>query len=185
LRKKPLQELTQGKLIIVRIANPQDMQLPSEHQTPRCPNCLAQVVMGSTGCSACGREFGAPLLPGENANPDPDLLRGHRWTWVSLGSDPLGRQVGKAMASSCVFFALYACLVMAFSDPPKHPALLLSIAVSLFYIAYVIHGFTHGRPIYLLRMGTYEATPANTGVRTFGLATNLVAMAFFTCILLR
>jgi hypothetical protein len=141
--------------------------------------------MGSTGCTACGREFGAPLLAGENANPDPELLRRHRWTWVSLGRDPVGRQVGKALASGSVFFVLYACLVNAFSDAPDHPLLLLGIAVSSSFNANVIHGFTHGRPVYVLRMGDFEATPANTGVRTFGLATNLAAIAFFIWILLR
>ena len=141
--------------------------------------------MGSTGCAVCGREFGAPLLAGENANPDPELLRGHRWTWISLGRDPLGRLGGKAIAIGWVFFVVYSCLLSAFSDVPDQLALLLIMALTSLFSANVIHGFTHGRTIYVPRIGFFEATPVNTGVRTFGLTIHLVMMAFFTWMLLR
>jgi hypothetical protein len=51
--------------------------------------------------------------------------------------------------------------------------------------ANVIYGFTHGQTIYVPRMGSFEATPANTGARTFGLIIHLLMMAFFTWMFLR
>jgi hypothetical protein len=180
-----IQELTNDDVIKSGIVRVQSMQPPAEHQTPRCPNCLTQVVIGSTGCAACGREFGAPLLAGENANPDPELLRRHRWTWISLGRDPLARTAGKTLAAGWIFFVVYSLFASAFSDAQGKLVISLVMALTGFFSADVIHGFTHGRSIYVLRMGYFDATPVNTGVRTFGLAIQLVMMAFFTWMVLR
>ena len=161
------------------------MTPPQKHQVPRCPNCLAQVVTGSTGCPSCGREFGAPLEAGENANPDPELLRQHRWTWVSLGRDPLGRMIGKVIAAGFVTFILYAWLVYAMSTQPSDGFMVLVVSGWGLFSAHEIWAFTHGRPTYVLRGGAYEATPANTGQRLFGLALDLAVMAVCAWMFLR
>lgn len=161
------------------------MQPPAEHQSPRCPNCLNRLVVGATGCASCGREFGAPLKAGENSHPDPELLRGHRWTWISLGRDPMGRIAGKTLATAWVLFALYAFLANALSDDLEDLGVPLIMIICSLINANVIHAFTHGRPIEINRLGHFEATPVNTGIRTLVLAWHLVIMLFAMWIFLR
>lgn len=153
------------------------MAPPNKHQFPRCPNCLAQVVTGSKGCPSCGREFGAPLEAGENANPDPELLRQNRWTWVSLGRDPLGRMIGKVIAAGFITFILYAWLVYAMSTQPSDGFMVLVVSGWGLFSAHEIWAFTHGRPTSIPRVGRYEATPANTGQRLFSLLLDMAVMA--------
>lgn len=103
----------------------------------------------------------------------------------SLGRDPLGRKVGAFVATGCVCFVLYACLVYAFSTLPVSGMSLLLVSGWGLYSAYEIYRFSHGRPTFIPRMGSYEATPANTGMRTVGLALDLVVMAICAWLFLR
>ena len=94
-----------------------------------------------------------------------------------MGRNPLGRLVGKIAAAGCVGFVLYACPVYALSALPVNGMSLLLVSGWGLYSGYEIYGFSHGRPTSIPRMGSYEATPANTGMRTVGLVLDLLVMA--------
>lgn len=103
-----------------------------------------------------------------------------------MGQDPWGRNVGKLVTAGSVCSVVYAGVVSAFSTlPVNRMLLLLLVSVWGLYSAYDIYRFSHGLSTSIPRLASYEATPANTGMRTVGLVLDLTVVATCVWLILR
>jgi hypothetical protein len=137
-----------------------------------CPHCNEQVIPDTSHCPACSRAYGEAFLA-QNQVPIRFHFASDRWTLISMGLDPWGRRVGKAVAGTLVAFVLYAWWVYGTSAGPRDD---MGAGVSSLLIlggAHEIWAFSHGRPVYALRQ-RYPASLANIGWRTLGLAGDVI-----------
>jgi hypothetical protein len=155
--------------------------LKDPYRFPRCPNCMEQVIPNSSGCHACGVTFGSPLLAGENADPDPGLLKPNDLTRISLGLSPRWRTVGWVVSVVFAVFVIGAFAVYL-TTPDPTDSMVLVLSLGSLASAYDVWAFTHGKrtTIFIFRpdrkFSTHDATSVNTSWRLFGLLLDVAVM---------
>jgi len=141
--------------------------IASRFKFPHCPHCHEQVIPDTSHCPACGRAYSAAFLA-QNEVPIRFHFGSDRWTLISMGLDPWGRQVGKVVAGVLMAFVLYVWWVYGTSAGPRDDMNAIAGTLLILGGAHEVWAFSHGRPVYALRE-RYPATLANTGWRTLGL----------------
>lgn len=157
--------------------------MPHRNSFPHCPHCNEQVIPDTARCPACGKKFGTAVLARWKAK-EPPHFGSARWALVSMGLDPWGRRVGKAIMGTLIAFVLYAWLVYATSTGPANGLDALTVTSLALFCAYDIWAFTHGRTT-VIGQERHKANLSNVGWRTSGLVLDVVLMAFCISLFVR